>query len=80
MHPSPEPKATQQDVALITGPAGAGRSTAINAFEDLGFEAIDNLPLPLLLRLLSGEVHERPLAIGVDARTRGFSAQALISV
>ncbi len=69
--------ATQQDVVLVTGPSGAGRSTTINALEDLGFEAIDNLPLSLLMRLLSGGPHERPLAVGIDARTRDFSAQAL---
>ncbi|NQW13017.1 MAG: RNase adaptor protein RapZ, partial [Rhodobacter sp.] len=39
-----------QKVVLVTGPSGAGRSTAIHALEDLGFEAIDNLPLTLLPR------------------------------
>ncbi|MDA0962922.1 MAG: RNase adaptor protein RapZ, partial [Proteobacteria bacterium] len=33
---------------LVTGPSGAGRSTAIHVLEDLGFEAIDNLPMRLL--------------------------------
>ena len=37
-----------QRIILLTGPSGAGRSTAIRAMEDLGFEAIDNLPLSLL--------------------------------
>ncbi len=70
-------RATSQDVAIVTGPSGAGRSTAIAALEDLGFEAIDNLPLSLLQRLFAGGVHDRPLAVGLDARTRGFSDQAL---
>ena len=37
-----------QPIVLVTGPSGAGRTTAINVLEDLGFEAIDNLPLRLL--------------------------------
>ena len=78
MHSDPDNRATTQDVAIVTGPSGAGRSTAINMFEDLGFEAIDNLPLALLDRLLSDQALDRPLAIGVDARTRDFSAQALL--
>ena len=68
---------------LVTGPSGAGRSTAIRALEDLGYEAIDNLPLSLLPRLLSappgaGSAPERPMALGVDTRNRDFSAEALI--
>ncbi|MSU88129.1 RNase adapter RapZ [Rhodobacteraceae bacterium 2CG4] len=74
-----DPSATLQDVAIVTGPSGAGRSTAINALEDLGFEAIDNLPMSLLERLFAGGAHERPLAVGIDARTRGFSADSLMA-
>ncbi|MBY5973985.1 RNase adapter RapZ [Ferrimonas balearica] len=65
-------------LVLVTGPAGAGRSTAIRALEDLGFEAIDNLPLSLLPRLLDGPPLSRPLALGVDTRNRDFSTEALI--
>lgn len=64
-------------VVLVTGPSGAGRSTAVNALEDLGFEVIDNLPLSLLPRLLSGPPPERPLALGLDVRNRDFGAEAL---
>ncbi|MEO1794458.1 MAG: RNase adapter RapZ, partial [Pseudomonadota bacterium] len=39
-----------QPVALVTGPSGAGRTTALNALEDFGFEVIDNLPLSLMPR------------------------------
>jgi len=38
-------------VVLVTGPSGAGRTTAINALEDIGFESIDNMPLSLAPRL-----------------------------
>ncbi|MGI3165143.1 RNase adapter RapZ [Pseudooceanicola sp. 200-1SW] len=65
-------------LVLVTGPAGAGRSTAIRALEDQGFEAIDNLPLSLLPRLLEGPPLVRPLALGLDTRNRDFSTEALI--
>lgn len=66
-----------QKLVFVTGPAGAGRSTAINALEDLGFEAIDNLPLSLIPRLLEGGALPGPLVLGIDTRTRDFSAVAL---
>ncbi|MFT4715972.1 MAG: UPF0042 nucleotide-binding protein [Paracoccaceae bacterium] len=65
-------------VVLVTGPSGAGRSTAINTLEDLGFEAIDNLPLTLLPRLLSGPPMVQNLALGIDVRNRDYSAASLI--
>jgi UPF0042 nucleotide-binding protein len=64
-------------ILLVTGPSGAGRSTAINALEDIGFEVIDNLPLSLLPRLLDGATAGR-LALGLDVRNRDFSTNALI--
>jgi len=67
-------------VLLVTGPSGAGRSTAIHALEDLGYETIDNLPLGLLPRLLSGPPMTRHIALGVDVRNRDFSAAGLIDV
>ena len=66
-------------VIFVSGPSGAGRSTAIRTLEDLGFEAIDNLPLSLLPRLLEGPPLTRPIALGTDTRNRDYSAQALIS-
>ncbi|MCG6902069.1 MAG: RNase adapter RapZ [Rhodobacter sp.] len=77
--------ATEQEnhghrVVLVTGPSGAGRSTAINVLEDLGFEAIDNLPLHLLPRLLDGPPIGRPLALGLDVRNRDFSVNALLDL
>jgi len=61
-------------VILVTGLSGAGRSTALRALEDLGYEAVDNLPLALLN---APDGFDRPVAIGIDSRTRGFSAEAL---
>ena len=65
-------------VTLVTGPSGAGRSTAVRALEDLGWEVIDNLPLSLLPRLIDGPPLTRPLALGLDVRNRGFGTDALI--
>lgn len=65
-------------IVLITGPSGAGRSTVVNAFEDMGFETIDNLPLEFLPRLLSGPKLGRDLALSVDVRTRDFSVKAVM--
>jgi UPF0042 nucleotide-binding protein len=60
---------------LVTGLSGAGHSTALRALEDLGYEAVDNLPLTFLT---TPESIDRPMAIAVDSRTRGFSPQALL--
>lgn len=65
---------------LVTGPSGAGRSTAIGALEDLGYETIDNLPISLVPRLLEGPPLARPVALGIDVRNREFSATALIEL
>lgn len=71
---------TRNRVVLVTGPSGAGRSTAINVLEDLGFEVIDNLPMSILPRLLEGGAVNRPLALGLDVRNRDFSVNGLIEV
>ncbi len=65
--------ATPQPVIIVTGMSGAGRSTALKALEDLGYEAVDNLPIALLPNILNGSSGAaRPLALGVDVRTRDF--------
>jgi UPF0042 nucleotide-binding protein len=69
-------------VLLISGLAGAGRTTALRALEDLGYEAVDNLPLELLPHLVSGIASgdsAGPIAIGIDSRSRGFSAAEFLS-
>lgn len=70
------PRPERLPVVLVTGLSGAGHTTALKVLEDLGYEAVDNLPLSLLGGLAGGEL-TRPLAIGVDSRTRDFSAAAL---
>ena len=63
----------KQRVLLVTGLSGAGKSTALQVLEDLGWEAIDNFPIRLLTGLVGTESdHPAPIAIGFDSRTRGF--------
>ena len=60
-------------VILVTGMSGAGKSSALKALEDLGYEAVDNIPISLIPNLVSGmRGPQHPLAIGVDIRTRDF--------
>lgn len=70
-------------VILVTGMSGAGRTTALKSLEDIGYEAIDNLPLSLLASFAGPaqgdtEVAARPIAIGVDIRTRDFGVDPVL--
>jgi UPF0042 nucleotide-binding protein len=69
-----------QRILLVTGLSGAGKSTVLKTLEDIGWETVDNLPLSLLQPLLAtpppaGAERGRPLAVGLDSRTRGFDAE-----
>mgnify|MGYP001154718030 CR=1 FL=1 len=75
-----EHRPSTKQLVLVTGPSGAGRSTAIHALEDLGYEAIDNMPISLLPRLLDGPAPHRPLALGIDTRNREFSTTGLLDL
>lgn len=71
-------------VLVVTGMSGAGKSSALNVFEDLGYEAIDNIPLTLLNALLhptAGGPAPRHggVAATVDIRTRDFSVDAFLT-
>ncbi len=63
-------------VVLVSGLSGAGKSSILHALEDIGYEAVDNPPLAMVADLVARG--ERPLAIGVDARTSGFRAEAVL--
>lgn len=79
-----EPKISASRILIVTGMSGAGKSSALKTLEDLGYEAVDNMPVSLLARLLALPREERlgggerPLAIGVDARMRAFNAETII--
>ncbi|XDA98779.1 RNase adapter RapZ [Sulfitobacter sp. LCG007] len=64
-------------LVFVTGPSGAGRSSALKVLEDAGFEAIDNMPLRLIGALMDGSGPDRPLALGIDPRNRDFSTNAV---
>ncbi|MEC9100228.1 MAG: RNase adapter RapZ [Pseudomonadota bacterium] len=76
---------SKAEIMIVTGLSGAGRSTCLKLLEDYNFEAIDNLPLTLISDLLSPLISNsknrtlKKIAIGVDPRTRGFSAQSLLN-
>lgn len=66
-----------RQVLLVTGLSGAGKSSILRILEDLGHEVIDNPPLGMLDEIVARG--DRPLAIGVDSRTRGFDASAVLA-
>lgn len=60
-------------VIIVSGHSGSGKTSALNILEDIGFTAIDNLPLTLLPALiqeyrLTQNGQQLQLAIGIDAR------------
>jgi len=75
------PLSQQQQLLLVTGLSGAGKSTALAVLEDCGWETIDNFPVRLLKRLVAMPEEPRgPLAIGFDSRTRGFVPADIIAL
>jgi RNase adapter protein RapZ len=65
---------------LVTGMSGAGKTTVLKALEDVGFEAVDNLPLSLLKNLMFlPDRRYRPIAVGIDVRTRDFGVQPVLA-
>lgn len=68
-------------INLITGISGSGKSVALRAFEDAGYDCVDNLPVSLLeslIHTLEKENSER-IAVAIDAR-RGESIAELPSI
>lgn len=67
---------SDRTIVLVTGLSGAGKLSVLRVLEDLGFETVDNAPVSLIPELAARG--ERPLAIGVDARTRDFDAATVL--
>ncbi|GMG84815.1 RNase adapter RapZ [Paralimibaculum aggregatum] len=80
---APEAERERPLVLIVTGMSGAGRTTAINVLDDLGYEPLNNFPLALLETVIAPAPGAgtggpaRPIAFGIETRTRGFSTRAL---
>ncbi len=73
----------KQQLVIVTGLSGAGKSAALHAFEDIGFHAVDNLPLTMIEPLVDDRdtiKGPRPIVIGVDSRTLHFSPKSFVEV
>ena len=59
--------------------SGAGKSSVLDALEDMGWDVVDNLPADLLGPFVqgAGECRVAPAAVGMDVRSRGFDPTAL---
>jgi UPF0042 nucleotide-binding protein len=66
-------------IIFVTGFSGAGRSTGLKILEDLGYEVFDNIPLRIVGSLIEAAEPPAHIAIGIDTRTRYFSAEKLIT-
>ena len=63
---------------LVTGMSGAGKSTVLDALEDMGWDTVDNLPVDLLHEFVHGGGHRvANVAVGMDVRSRGFDPTTL---
>ena len=68
----------QLHLVIVTGMSGAGKTVAIQSFEDLGYFTIDNMPpalLPKFLQLVETKEDDHKLALVVDMRSRSFFSE-----
>jgi UPF0042 nucleotide-binding protein len=66
---------SKRQIVFVSGLSGAGMSSALKNLEDFGFEVFDNMPLFLIDQLIEtkSSKSKKPLAFGLDSRTRNFS-------
>ena len=65
---------------LVTGMSGAGKSTVLDALEDMGWDCVENLPSSMLEAFVEDGLtaaRQAPIAVGMDVRSRGFDPDAL---
>jgi UPF0042 nucleotide-binding protein len=80
MPEGPERSGPPPRLLLVTGMSGAGKSTVLDTLEDMGWDCVDNLPVNLLKAFVHDEQEKgrhTPIAVGMDARSRGFDAEKL---
>lgn len=72
----------KQDIIIVSGMSGGGKSTALNALEDLGYYCIDNLPGAMLPdfgpQISANPVLYKKVALGIDARSRESDLQVVL--
>ncbi len=74
---------TPRSIVIVTGLSGAGKSSALTAFEDTGYHTVDNLPLNMLTSLVDmdgGDEKALPLAVGIDSRALHFSPKGFEAI
>ncbi len=73
----------KRQLIIVTGLSGAGKSAALHSFEDIGFQAIDNLPLTMVAALMNEATEKKetgPIAVGIDSRTLYFSPDLFVEL
>jgi UPF0042 nucleotide-binding protein len=68
----------KHELILVIGQSGAGRTTVIHILDDQGFDTLDNVPVHLIPRVAPTSLVDKPLAIGLDIRSKSFSLQNLM--
>ena len=68
----------KHELILVIGQSGAGRTTVIHILDDQGFDTLDNVPVHLIPRVAPTNLVDKPLAIGLDVRSKSFSSQNLM--
>lgn len=71
---------SKRPLVLLTGMSGAGLLSALKMFEDMGYEAVDNLRLSMVPELVSVAKDARALAIAIDTRNVNFSVPAILAM
>jgi UPF0042 nucleotide-binding protein len=73
----PAPKTGARQLVILTGLSGSGKGSVLNAFEDLGFYCVDNLPVALIPKFSElyeeGRGEMERAALLVDARERDLA-------
>lgn len=65
----------QLEVVIITGMSGAGKTVAIQSFEDMGYYCVDNMPanlVPTFLELINKNQERDKIAFVMDLRSEFF--------
>lgn len=76
----PAAGSSKLEFAVVTGMSGAGKSTALHTFEDIGYYCMDNLPpqlLPKMAEVLKDSKDKNKIAVVCDVRASNISDELL---